>query len=232
MGVGSSQSKKKITAAELNELLKQSNQRCKICCQTKNRIIEIKQSQIEIKLRQNNINTAKEKMKNILKEENEIAVYELLEPLLETLMEKCDSIISNKRCPSEIKNNLDTVLYASIRVEMEELQSFREKIIDIYGNKFVTKAQHNKEQSVNPDLIEKLQPKIFGEELINQRLKQLCLSKRHYQVFTQITSNVNGLFCKTKVTQKFSNPLDNPLELRVYIYQKLKKLFFLLSIAR
>ena len=61
MGVGSSQSKKQITAAELNELLKQSNQRCKICCQTKNRIIEIIQSQIEIKLRQNNINTAKKK---------------------------------------------------------------------------------------------------------------------------------------------------------------------------
>ena len=39
-------------------------------------------------------------------------------------------------------------------------------------------------------------------------------------VITEIDSKVNELFAKTKVTQKFSNPSENPLELRIFVYKK------------
>ena len=41
----------------------------------------------------------------------------------------------------------------------------------------------------------------------------------------EIISKVNELFIKTKVTQKFKNETDNPLELKIYI-NKIQKILF------
>ena len=40
------------------------------------------------------------------------------------------------------------------------------------------------------------------------------------KIITSIDSKVNELFAKTTVTQKFTNPTDNPLELKIYVYKK------------
>ena len=45
------------------------------------------------------------------------------------------------------------------------------------------------------------------------------------KVITEIESKVNELYVKTKVTQKFSNTTENPLELRIYIFKKEDILF-------
>ena len=39
-------------------------------------------------------------------------------------------------------------------------------------------------------------------------------------VITEIDSNVNELFAKTKVIQKFKNPTESPLELKIFVYKK------------
>ena len=289
MGVGSSKSKKPkekpITTQDLEILLKSSQENFKLNRSKINIAIKEKENEIADCLIKNDIEIAKAKMNNILKDENKIAVYDILEPFLENLKGKCSSIISNGQCPAEIKSILDTVLFASTHIEIDGLKSFREKIIKKYGNEYVTKAENNTDQLVNEDLIEKLQPQIFREVLIDLRLKQLCkiknikcsfsedqipgdnlfpndltnknpyastiiypesdnkkgddktkkiqnsnlitdkIDNNSYKIFTQITSDVNGLYCKTKVTQKFSNPLNNPLELKIYIFKKQKIIF-------
>ena len=40
------------------------------------------------------------------------------------------------------------------------------------------------------------------------------------EVKTEIDSKVNELYAKTKVIQKFSNPTENPLELKIYVFKK------------
>ena len=45
------------------------------------------------------------------------------------------------------------------------------------------------------------------------------------KVFTEIESKVNELYVKTNVTQKFSNPTDNPLELKIYVFKKEEIIF-------
>ena len=40
------------------------------------------------------------------------------------------------------------------------------------------------------------------------------------KVFTEINSQVNELYAKTLVSQKFTNDTENPLELRIYIFKK------------
>jgi hypothetical protein len=46
-----------------------------------------------------------------------------------------------------------------------------------------------------------------------------------YKMLTQISSEINGLFSKTNITQIFSNPTDNPLELKIYIQKKQELIF-------
>lgn len=45
------------------------------------------------------------------------------------------------------------------------------------------------------------------------------------KVFTEINSQVNELYAKTLVSQKFTNDTENPLELRIYIFKKDRIIF-------
>ena len=45
------------------------------------------------------------------------------------------------------------------------------------------------------------------------------------KVITEIESKVNVLYSKTKVTQKFTNPTENPLELKIYVHKKQEVIF-------
>ena len=273
MGVGSSKTKKPkekpITAKDLKSLLITSKEKCIINGNQIKNIIVQKQNEIIDCIKNNNIDMAQTKTENLLKDENEIAIYDLLVPILESLKEKCNLIISNKIYPSEIKSSLDTIIYASNQVEIDELKIFIVKIAKQYGNEYITNVENNKEKSVNEDLIDIIHPKISKEELIKVRIKQLCQEKNikssiiedsipsnnlssndlndkanaiskdnviqkeneielkdekidnnSFQVLTQITSEVNAVYCKTKVIQKFYNSLDNPLELKIYIFKK------------
>ena len=39
------------------------------------------------------------------------------------------------------------------------------------------------------------------------------------KIITEIDSKANEFFNKTKVTQKFSNTTENPLELKIYVFK-------------
>ena len=45
------------------------------------------------------------------------------------------------------------------------------------------------------------------------------------KVITEINSTINKIYAKSIITQKFSNPTDNPLELKIYIIKNDKLLF-------
>ena len=59
----------------------------------------------------------------------------------------------------------------------------------------------------------------------NPRKKDYELNK-DILVNIELESEINELFAKTKVIQKFTNPLtENPLELKIYVYKKKGLLF-------
>ena len=107
-------------------------------------------------LKNNNIDMAMAKMDGILRNDDFIAAYDILIPLTEILKEKCTYIASNDECPAEIRPQLDTVLYAARRIEIEEYMRFKEKIQLKYGEAYIIKADNNSDKLVNANLIEKL----------------------------------------------------------------------------
>jgi 6-phosphogluconate dehydrogenase len=126
-------------------------------------------------------------MDNILKAEDDIIIYDILNHILEILKEKLTCILSNNECPPELKTPLNSILYATTHHEIKELKDFREIIKQKYGTEFVNKADNNEEHFVNEVLVEKFKKNIYSEQLIKTRLKQICIEKKIDYEFLDIT---------------------------------------------
>ena len=69
--------------------------------------------------------------------------YDILGPLLEILKERVTYIVTSTECPPDLRAQLDTVIYASTRLEFEELYKLRDLIMRKYGMAYITKAERN-----------------------------------------------------------------------------------------
>ena len=119
------------------------------------KIASIKQKKKEIAkcLKENNLDVAKAKMDTVIREEDMITVYDILGPLCEILKERSTYIISNTECPPDLRAQLDSVLYASTRMEIEELHTLRDMIMRKYGQAYISKADSNADKLVNVNLV-------------------------------------------------------------------------------
>jgi len=125
-------------------------------------------------LKNNNIDMAMAKMDGILRNDDFIAAYDILIPLTEILKEKCTYIVSTDECPADIRPQLDTVLYAARRIEIEEYMRFKEKIQLKYGEAYIIKADNNSDKLVNENLVDKLGVKIYKDEVKKIKLKYMA----------------------------------------------------------
>jgi hypothetical protein len=99
-------------------------------------------------------------MKKILKEEDDIIIFVLLNRIIETLKGKINLLIDSKECPPTLKASLNTILFSAAQLEIKELKEFREIIKEKYGQEYLSKTDNNEELLVNEVLVEKLK-KIF-----------------------------------------------------------------------
>ena len=136
--------------------------------------IRTKRKEIGACLRDNNLDVAKAKMSTIIGDEDTITVYDILGPILEILKEKVTYLMTHDECPVDLKANLDTVIYSSSRLEVEELHKIRDLIRMKYGDMYISKGDSNADGLVNKNLIEKLRVKQSSDTLLTVRLKQLC----------------------------------------------------------
>ena len=131
--------------------------------------IRKKKKEIEKSLRENNLDVAKAKMDSIIREEDMMdsiireedmmTVYDILTPLCEILKERVTYIITSSECPPDLRAQLDSVMYASTRVEISEFQVLRDLILRKYGTNYLQKADQNVDRLVNVNLVEKLKIK-------------------------------------------------------------------------
>ncbi len=185
MGVGSSKNNiqkepiiKPITSDQLKNLLAISQATCDLYqSKIKNNIYKIEKEILSL-LYKNNYDLAKAKMNNILKGENDIAIYDLIKPLLEILKNNINNILSNKECPVELRAPLDSIIYASKRLEINSLKNFTELINQKYGAEYISKAENNEAKLVNKELVNKLGITVFSDELVMIRIKQLEKEKK------------------------------------------------------
>jgi hypothetical protein len=161
----------------------------------RNKKIEIiKKKKIEIAncLKENNLDVAKAKMDSLIREEDYITAYDILSPLLEILKERVTYIITSAECPPDLRAQLDSVIYASTRLEFEELFKLRDLIMRKYGSAYIQKAESNVDKLVNINLVEKLKIKPASDAFLTIRLKQLCKEKKiPFEFPSEISSDIN-----------------------------------------
>ena len=182
MGSSSSKAKKteetKITVKDLQILLDSSLIKCKQFHIEKSAEIILQKDDIIQSIKENDLFVVLEKTDKLLINEDYIYIYDNMSKIIETLNKNCKDIISNKECPKKLRSDLDTILYASNRIEILELCQFKDKIIELYGVTYVYNAEDNKDGYVNKDLMEKLKEKNYSIKTVNERIKQLCEEKQ------------------------------------------------------
>ena len=178
------------------------------------KVDSIKKKKLEIVkcLKENNLDVAKAKMDSLIREEDYITVYDILGPLLEILKERVTYIISNNECPPDLRAQLDSVIYASTRLEFEELMVLRDMIMRRYGAAYIQKADNNADKLVNINLIEKLKIKPASDAFVTIRLKQLCKEKKiPFEFPSEIISDIPD-----GINNPFGPPGNNPGDFNPY----------------
>ena len=140
--------------------------------------IRKKKEEIVSALRQNNLDIAKAKMESIIRLEDTITVYDILGPLCEILKERITYLMEANEVPPDIKAQLDTIIYASSRVDIDDLYKLRDLVQRKYGSYYIQAADQNKDGLVNINVVEKLRIKPPVDAFLTIRLKQLCKEKR------------------------------------------------------
>ena len=113
----------------------------------------------------------------ILSQEDYIQVLDIISPLIEWLKEKTVYIFATKN-PSNIRRQLDSIIYSANRLEIEELIVLKNFFARQFGSSYIAKAENNSNNLVVYDLINKLKNKTISESVLIMRLKQLCKKKK------------------------------------------------------
>ena len=163
----------RIPPDKLRTLIDSSKNKCKEERLKKIEAINNNKSEIVKFIKENDMKSANIKTDILIKDENYVTVYDILDPIFELIKTKCNYIISTTECPEDLRNSLDSLLYATIRLDIDELMTFKEKINKIYGSDYIEIAVNNKDKKVNNDLVEKLKITTFSEEVIKERQNQL-----------------------------------------------------------
>ena len=163
---------------ELSLLIELAQKKCKQWRKNKVESIKKKDNDIYITLKQRNLDSAKSKMASLLQDEDHIAAIDIINSTLDNLKNKTSSMLESKECPIGLRPPLDSILYASSKISLEELKKLREKITQIYGPDYVLKAINNDDKIVNQDLIQKLSNAPISEETVKQRLIKFINQKK------------------------------------------------------
>ena len=173
------------------DLLESSQKTCRQYLNEKEDIKLKRKEEIIKFLSLKDMNSSKQIMELILKEEDDIIIFVLLNRIIETLKEKIDLLKDSKECPSTLKAYLNTILYSASRLEIKELKEFRDMIKEKYGPEFLFKADNNEGLLVNEVLVEKLKKNIYSELLIITRLKSICIEKNIDYQFLDMNNENN-----------------------------------------
>ena len=215
------------TIAEVKTIIMLLNKRISLTINKKKHIIDQKKQSIINHLKESNINGARIVLVSMLNEEHQIDALFLLQTISDLIVNKISLILSSEVCPNELKAELSTLIYASRRLNLEELATFREILSVKYGKDFIINSESNKDGLVNKtcELLNKYQP---NEAYVNLKLKMLIKNSNlhlDYSIdegynlmpFQQIIDNpenfnpYESIFYSNDVLQNINNNLHNSM---------------------
>lgn len=110
----------------------------------------------------------------LIRDDNLIEAYEILQLECELLAERIKLIEYSKICPPDLESCISTLIYAAPRVDIPELSQIRRQFQAKYGKKFVDGAKGNINGILNERVVHKLSVHPPAAYLVHTYLESIC----------------------------------------------------------
>ncbi|KAF9398857.1 hypothetical protein BGZ94_005868, partial [Podila epigama] len=151
--------------------------------------------------------SARIRVEHIIREDFSTEALEIIELYCELLLARFGLLEQLKNCDPAIIEAVNTILYAAPRSEVKELLLVREQLAAKFGREFVNNAMENKDDSVNPRIIQKLKVQTPDPYLVNRYLEEIA---RTFKVaWTSDPETYHQLIGTTE--SDFLDPIHHPI---------------------
>ncbi|KAH9307337.1 hypothetical protein KI387_035248, partial [Taxus chinensis] len=125
--------------------------------------------------------SARIRVEHIIREQNIMAAYDIIELFCELIVARLPIIVSQSKCPVDLREALSSLIFAAPRcADIPELQDIRDLFGAKYGKEFVAAAAELRPDcGVNRTIIEKLSVKTPNGEVKLKLMKEIA---KEYQV--------------------------------------------------
>ena len=111
----------------------------------------------------------------LIREDNAIEAYEILELQCDLLCERIKLISAEKQCPGDLLSCVSTLIWASYQIDIPELGVVRSQFQAKYGKKFIASAMANENGVLNDRVVHKLAVKPPNAFLVESYLKEIAI---------------------------------------------------------
>jgi hypothetical protein len=99
---------------------------------------------------------AKIRAEALIRDDNTIEAYEILQLTCELLAERIKLIASEKKCPEDLVSSISTLIWSAQRVDIPELLEVKKQFSKKYGSEFIETAMQNRGGVLNERIVAKL----------------------------------------------------------------------------
>lgn len=110
----------------------------------------------------------------LIRDDNIVEAYEILQLNCELLAERIKYITSEKNCPDDLKGCISTLVWSSARVDIVEFKTIRQQFRSRYGKKWDTAAVENSNGDVNERILARLSVQPPGALLVQTYLEKIA----------------------------------------------------------
>jgi vacuolar protein sorting-associated protein IST1 len=173
----------KYNQAGLKANLQMANSRLNLM--KNKRLNQISQSKCEIAdlLQNGKEEMAMVKVESIINNENYITAIEVLTMFCAQLNERVFQITAANKCPDDLRVAIETIIWASCKIDSKELLEVRQNLGAKFGFEFCRAASENKDGFVNSVVRDKLVNIVPDEESKVVKIQEIASEKRIDFVF-------------------------------------------------
>lgn len=165
-----------FSASKLKPQLKMASQRFQISSNKKSAIMKQQKRDIAQLLSHAppKEEEARIRTESLIREDNTIEAYEILKLSCELLVERLKLISSQKTCPADLVGTVQTMIWASGRVDIAEMNEIRKMFKSKYGKQFYEDAMNNVDGVLNERVFAKLSVQPPSAALVNAYLEKIA----------------------------------------------------------
>jgi vacuolar protein sorting-associated protein IST1 len=114
------------------------------------------------------------RVEHVIRDDYTMEAYEIIEIMCDLLYERARHLTKSELCPPDLVEAVSTVLWASTRVDISELDGAKKQLQKKYGKEFVELCEENSRNTVNSRVMHKLNVVPPSNLLIRSYLQEIA----------------------------------------------------------